>query len=119
MGMITAQRLPQPEGGKILASMLQRKPASTIPVVSSQANKVIRKTVTSTASTQPSPVQPQTTTSTSPAMSKDNLYIVALPQGHPLRQGQNMVVLKPEQGPSPISSTSASTTESPIRICES
>lgn len=44
---------------------------------------------------------------------------MALPQGHPLRQGQNMVVLKSEQGASPVTSaTPTSTTESPIRISE-
>merc|ERR1711893_271245 len=46
-------RLPQPAGGPILASMLQKKiPTTTVPVVNTQANKVIRKTVTLTASQQ-------------------------------------------------------------------
>ena len=106
-------RLPQPAGGPILASMLQRP--STVPVVSTQASKVIRRTVALTASQQS---QATTTTASAPT-SKDGLYIVALPQGHPLRQGQNMVVLKSEQGASPVTSaTPTSTTESPIRISE-
>ena len=122
MAASATPRLPPPAGGPILASMLQRKP-TTLPVVTTQANKIIRKTVTLTASQQ-SQVQAQihsqtTTTTASAPTSKESLYIVALPQGHPLRQGQNMVVLKSEQGASPVtSSTPTSTTESPIRISE-
>merc|ERR1719211_657780 len=54
---------------------------------------LIRKTVTLTASAPSNshsqqPLHPQQTSTTN---SKENLYIVALPQGHQLRQGQNIV----------------------------
>ena len=115
-------RLSQPAGGPILASMLQRKPTVPVPntqrvVVNSNTvdpKNVIRKTVTLTAS---QTSQPQTTTPCTPPTSKEGLYIVALQGGHPLRQGQNMVVLKQDQ--SPMSTSSTSTADSPMRLNES
>ena len=118
-------RLTQPAaaGGPILASMLRKQPQNPQRVVVStnsaggDSNKMIRKTVTLTASQpqtpQPPPTSPHMVATTSTVQhvptSKESLYIVALPQG--MRQG-NMVVLKQDH-PSPATSSSA--TESPLR----
>ena len=101
--------------------MLRKQPPNPQRVVvstnsASDSNKMIRKTVTLTASQpqpQLQPPQPHIVATTStvhvPTTSKESLYIVALPQG--MRQG-NMVVLKQDNHPSPATS---SATESPLR----
>ena len=50
----------------------------------------MRKTVTLTAGA-PTTLPGHHQTQASPSTTKENLYIVALPQGHQLRQGQNLV----------------------------
>ena len=99
----------RPSGGPILASMLQRPgtPSTTpqiplrptVSVTSTSGGGPQRVVVSSSGDPNKSPIIRKTVTLTAAApgsqhnpTSKENLYIVALPQGHQLRQGgQNIV----------------------------
>ncbi len=97
----------------IVTSQIVTAPPTHRVVVSSsgdpKASPIIRKTVTLTAAAPGTPQNPN---------AKENLYIVALPQGHQLRQGGNIVAAtilnRPEQSPSGII-PATSGMESPMR----